>query len=60
MPNKLKPSENHALFEYMPHEGDVSDEEMCEIFFDTNQDLESIFDKDFKKTYLKYLETHKK
>ncbi|MDD1627167.1 MAG: hypothetical protein LUQ26_06790 [Methylococcaceae bacterium] len=60
MTKKLKPCEDASLFEYEPNEDEVSDEEMCEIFYAINKDPEDIFDKAFKKVYLKYLEAHKK
>jgi hypothetical protein len=60
MPKKLKPSEDPAYFEYEPHEDEVSDEEMCKTFHAIGTDPDDIFDKAFKKVYLKYLETHKK
>jgi hypothetical protein len=59
MSKKLKPSEDPAYFEYEPHEDEVSDEELCEIMLDINQDPEDIKDLAFKKVYLKYLEDHK-
>ena len=60
MPKKLKPSEDPSLFEYEPHEDEVPDEEMCELFFDLDTDPETIKDPAFKAKYLDYIEAQKK
>lgn len=60
MTKKLKPSEDGKYFEYEPHEDEVPDEEMCELFFDLDTDPETIKDPAFKVKYLAYIESQQK
>ena len=60
MTKKLNPSEDPSLFEYEPHEDEVSDDEMCEIYYAINRNPEDIGDPMFKKVYLNFLENRKK
>jgi hypothetical protein len=60
MTKKLKPSEDLSLFEYEPHEDEVPDQELWEIFYAIGRKPEDIGDPIFKKKYLEYLETHQK
>lgn len=59
MPKKLKPSEDPSLFEYEPHEDEVSDEEMCETFYAMGTKPESIGDEMFRAKYEAYVEEQK-
>ena len=56
MTKKLQPNSDPAYFEYEPHEDEVSDEEMCELFFDLDTAPETIEDPAFKAKYLAYIE----
>ena len=60
MPKKLKPSEDPSLFEYEPHEDQVSDDELCELFHLMGKDPENIEDPAFKAKYLAYIESQQK
>ena len=60
MTRKLKPSEDPSLFEYEPHEDDVSDEEMYQLFYLMEKDPEDIKDPVFKEKYLAYIEAQQK
>ncbi len=60
MTKKLKPSEDPSLFEYEPHEDEVPDEEMCELYHLMGTDPETIKDPEFKVKYLAYIESQQK
>jgi hypothetical protein len=50
MTRKLKPSEDPSFFEYEPNEDNVSDEELCQLFYALEEDPEAIKDPVFKKS----------
>jgi hypothetical protein len=59
MSKKLKPSEDPNLFEYEPHDDDVSDEDMLDMFYAIKEKPENITDKAFREKYIAYIASKK-